>query len=293
MSPGPSMESLLYLPVIITGVALCLFSMERYVPLRRASHPVLRRLIINLCISGLAFGLAALSIRPIIAPMLQWVEEQPVGLLHLLDMPLALRSVLAFLLLDVSFYYWHVANHKVPLLWRFHNAHHIDPDLDVTTAFRFHAGEILLSTGFRAAQILLIGVSAGIYLSYEVIFQAATLFHHSNVRLPIAVERLLNRVVVTPRMHGIHHSQVRGETNSNYSVVLSWWDRLHRTLRLNIPQAQIAIGIPGYTRAGDNTLWNALIMPLRRQRDYWRKPDGTTVERQPTTIQGDRRYLAE
>jgi sterol desaturase/sphingolipid hydroxylase (fatty acid hydroxylase superfamily) len=266
--------------------------LERFFPLRTARHALIARLIINLCISGLAFGVVAGTIRPIIVPALHLVEGYSIGLLHIVNMPTAVRYVLAFLLLDLSFYYWHVANHKLPLLWRFHNVHHIDPDLDVSTAFRFHAGEILLSTGFRVVQILIIGASAGIYLSYEVIFQTGTLFHHSNLRLPIAIERWLNRVVVTPRMHGIHHSQVREETNANYAVVFSWWDRLHRTLRLNIPQAEITIGIPGYTHPQDNTLWQALVMPVQRQRDYWRRPNGTTVERQARVAQGGRTHLA-
>src|SRR6185503_18602759 len=105
----------------------------------------------------------------------------------------------------------------------------IDPDLDVSTGFRFHFGEIALSSIFRVVQIGLIGPSLTTFLVYELVFLVNTLFHHSNVRLPVDVERLLNKVFVTPRMHGIHHSQVRTELNSNFSVVFSWWDRLHRT----------------------------------------------------------------
>jgi sterol desaturase/sphingolipid hydroxylase (fatty acid hydroxylase superfamily) len=128
---------------------------------------------------------------------------------------------------------------------------------------------------------------------YEIIFQANTLFHHSNVRLPIRIERLLNLVIVTPRMHGIHHSQVRDETNSNYSVVFSWWDRLHRTLGLNIPQSEIVIGVPGYAEAADNSFSNAFLLPFRRQRDYWRRPDGTIVRRAAALSPEGRSRLAE
>jgi sterol desaturase/sphingolipid hydroxylase (fatty acid hydroxylase superfamily) len=128
---------------------------------------------------------------------------------------------------------------------------------------------------------------------YELVFQANTLFHHSNVRLPIRVERLLNLVLVTPRMHGIHHSQVRNETNSNYSVVFSWWDRLHRTLGLNIPQSAIVIGVPAYSNPADNRLMDDLLLPFRRQRDYWRLPDGTAVGRDPAALSSGRSTLAE
>jgi sterol desaturase/sphingolipid hydroxylase (fatty acid hydroxylase superfamily) len=97
-----------------------------------------------------------------------------------------------------------------------------------------------------------IGPSFSIYLVYEAVFQASTLFHHSNLKLPIKFERALNWTIVTPRMHGIHHSQVRDEANSNYSVVFSWWDRIHRSVGLDIPQSGVVIGVPGYSQPQDN-----------------------------------------
>jgi sterol desaturase/sphingolipid hydroxylase (fatty acid hydroxylase superfamily) len=203
------------------------------------------------------------------------------------------QFALGFLLMDLSFYYWHVVNHRIPFLWRFHNVHHIDPDLDVSTALRFHFGEVALSAAFRVVQVSAIGLTAWMFAAYELVFQANTLFHHSNVRLPVGVERVLNLVLVTPRMHGIHHSQVRDETNSNYSVVFSWWDRLHRTLGLNIPQADIVTGIPAYSDPEDNKVWNNLLLPFRRQREYWRGPDGTVVQRNQAGFRGARSRLAE
>lgn len=179
-----------------------------------------------------------------------------------------------FLLLDLSFYYWHIANHKIPLLWRFHNIHHIDPDLDVSTGFRFHPGEVALSTVFRAIQVALIGASAGTFVIYEALFQMGTFFHHSNLRLPLHLEWALNLIFVTPRMHGIHHSNFRTETDSNYSVVFSIWDRLHRTIGLGIAQEDIDIGVPGYMREKDNCLKQVMIFPFIPQREYWRDESG-------------------
>ena len=150
-----------------------------------------------------------------------------------------------------------------------------------------------MSVAFRIVQVSLIGLSGWAFAAYELVFQANTLFHHSNLRLPIRFERLLNKVLVTPRMHGIHHSQVRRENNSNFGVVFPWWDRLHRTLGLNIPQAEIAIGIAGYSQPQDNELRNALLMPFRKQRDYWRRADGKLVERQNTSTEKNPVTLAE
>jgi len=277
---------------LVLLVAL-LFVIERCAALRRSSRPLLGRLLVNVGMSVLAFAVAMVLVRPTALAVLQWAADKPFGLIHIVPMPVAAQFVVAFLLMDLTFYWWHVANHHIRFLWRFHNVHHIDPDLDVSTAFRFHFGEVALSAWFRVVQVSAIGLSAWMFAIYELVFQANTAFHHSTVRLPIRIERLLNLLLVTPRMHGIHHSQVRDETNSNYSVVFSWWDRLHRTLGLNIPQSDLVIGVPGYADRTDNRFWNDLLLPFRRQRDYWRRRDGTPVERERATLSGRRSWLAE
>lgn len=269
---------------VVAAAALLLFLAERTVPLRTQRGPWLRELAINLALSALAFGASAALVRPAVFHTMGWSQRQDLGLVYLVEMPAWARGLLVFVLLDLTFYYWHRLNHEWPALWRFHNVHHCDPDLGVSTSFRFHFGEVALSTVFRVIQVSVIGADLPVYAVYEVAFQLNTLFHHSNVRLPIHLERLLNQILVTPRMHGIHHSQVREETNSNYSVVLSGWDRLHRTLRLNVPQTRIVIGVPGYSSPEDNQLRRLLSMPFRKQRDYWVGPGGDRVQREPEDL---------
>lgn len=289
------------LPVITIGVLVVLFCVlfaaERLSPLRRArlgwGSGLLRRLLLNLGVSALAFATAVLVVTPAANAALGWSAEQPFGLMRMVSLPAWLAAGVTFLLMDLSFYYWHVANHRIPLLWRFHNVHHTDPDLDASTAFRFHFGEIGMSAGFRVVQVVLIGVPVGVYAVYELAFQANTLFHHSNIRMPIVVERVLNRLLVTPRMHGIHHSQVRRENRSNFGVVFPWWDWVHRSLRLNVPQEKVSIGIPAYMRPEDNRLGFLMTLPFRRQREYWRGGDGETVERDPAELAPDARRLGE
>ena len=278
----------------LSGLFLILFVCERWLPLRQARRALAHRLWVNLSIAALAIGTAAVLVQPAAATALQYVSEQRFGLIHWIELPATVQSVFGFLLLDLTFYYWHLANHKFPFLWRFHNVHHIDRDLDVSTAFRFHFGEVALSAGFRVIQIAVIGVSPVTFALYELVFQANTLFHHSNVRLPVVVERFINRFLVTPRMHGVHHSEVQCENNSNFSVVFPWWDRLHRTLRLNVPQSQIVIGIAGYAADADDQLTNALKMPFRRQRNYWRRTDGaTSADRIQTNTDTPLTYMQE
>jgi sterol desaturase/sphingolipid hydroxylase (fatty acid hydroxylase superfamily) len=266
-------------PILIVAAFIVLLGLERLFPLRSRKHTLIRRLGVNIVIAVVALGTAAVVVRPTAAYVLDTAYQGRWGVVHLASLPDGARYCLAFLLMDLTFYYWHRANHSIPFLWRFHSAHHVDPELDVTTAYRFHFGEVALSALFRTLQISIIGMSSGTFAVYEFVFQVNTLFQHSNVRLPLRFERVLNTVLVTPRMHGVHHSQVFKETNSNYSVVFSWWDRLHRTLRLNVPQSHITIGIAGYSDTADNSVLAVLSMPFRRQRQYWRRPNGTVVQR--------------
>jgi len=277
--------------LMVAAVAAALLAAERWLPLRRRTSGFLGRLATNVAISLLAFAVSAVTVQPVVAWLMGRNSAMARGLLPALPLPGAARFVVGLLLMDLAFYWWHRVNHRWPWLWRFHNVHHIDPDLDVTTSFRFHGGEVGLSVVFRALQVGLLGVTAPIYFAYEAAFQLNTLFQHSNARLPLRLERILSRVLVTPRMHGIHHSQVRRETDSNFSVVLSCWDVLHGTLRLNVPQGAITIGVPAYTLPGDNRLWHALLLPFRRQRDYWRLPDGSPVERDEAIVGPDPRRL--
>jgi sterol desaturase/sphingolipid hydroxylase (fatty acid hydroxylase superfamily) len=285
--------SYLVTPLVVAAIFALLFVLERFSPLRESTRSLIARLVVNLAISALMFIAAIALVQPAARWALRWSAEKSFGLVHLVALPGWMEFAVSFLLMDLGFYYWHLANHRLPFLWRFHNVHHIDPDLDVSTAFRFHFGEVALSSAFNLLEVSLLGMSAWAFAVYQLAFQAEVLFHHSNLRLPIRFERLLSKVIVTPRMHGIHHSQVQRENNSNFGTVFTWWDRLHRTLGLNISQSEIVIGIPAYSRPEDNSVGNALLLPFRKQRDYWRNPDGTLVERAKAPTEKNPAKLAE
>ncbi|MCK9377376.1 MAG: sterol desaturase family protein [Syntrophobacterales bacterium] len=268
-------------PFLVPGLFLLLLLLETLSPLRRRKRRRGPRYVVNAALTGLGFITGVLTVRPVALAGATWAQTHSFGLLHLGALPLWVQVAAGVVLMDLTFYYWHRLNHTRPLLWRFHNVHHDDPDMDVTTSFRFHWGEVLYSTAFRLLQVGLIGVLPLTYVAYEVVFNAATMFHHSNLRLPVAWERRLNLIFVTPRMHGVHHSVIGRETNSNYSVIFSWWDRLNRSLRLNIRQTDIIIGVPGYLAPRDNRVLPMLAQPFRRPRPYWRWPSGRAVVRPP------------
>lgn len=264
-------KNMQYIAITLALIYFLLLIMEQKRPLRRNTRPLLSRMIVNFSLTMLVYVTAFLLIGPISKWTVNLTQTHEFGLLPLLPFNNFVLFVTGFLLMDLTFYYWHRLNHEMPLLWRFHNVHHADPDLDVTTSMRFHCVEIAYSSLFRLIQLAVIGVNPLVFFYYEFFFQACTFFHHSNIKIPIRFERIMNKIIVTPRMHGIHHSNYRDETNRNYSVIFSFWDRLHKTIKLNIPQQAITIGVPGYLKSEDNKLMNLLLMPFKSQRRYWQK----------------------
>jgi sterol desaturase/sphingolipid hydroxylase (fatty acid hydroxylase superfamily) len=189
-------------------------------------------------------------------------QERQSGLVQRIGVPQFLRPIVAVVLLDYTLYLWHVLTHRVPLLWRFHQVHHIDREMDASTALRFHFGEITLSVAFRAAQVLAIGATPATLAAWQMFLFVCILFHHSNVRLPIAWERRVARIVMTPRLHGIHHSIAPADVNSNWSSGLTVWDWLHGTLRTDVPQHSIVIGVAGHLNYGNQELKKVLTVPF-------------------------------
>jgi len=167
--------------------------------------------------------------------------------------------LLDLLLLDFLIYWWHRANHVIPFLWRFHEVHHLDRFLDTTSALRFHFGEVLLSALARAGVILLLGFPFVSVVVFEVLVLAAAIFHHSNLRLPPALERALARVVITPSIHWVHHHRKRSDTDSNYGTIFSFWDPLFGSRSRHRRDPAMAIGTEG---RAEETLPALLLHPF-------------------------------
>lgn len=230
--------------------------------------------------AGVGFAVIELLQIPILLPVARRAADGWIGLLGLLGVKGLVRTAAAILLLDYTLWHWHRINHRIPFFWRFHSVHHVDRDLDASTAIRFHFGELGMSVGFRALQILVIGADPVSVSIYQTFLFASILFHHSNTRLPLGLERRLVRLIVTPRMHGIHHSDYRNETDSNWSSLLSLWDYVHGTILLDVPQASITIGVPAFDEPEKVTLGQLLRMPFRAKRSHdWARADGSASER--------------
>ena len=245
--------------LLLGAAALLLF--ERTRPLRRAVDPGGVRLARNAAVGALTAVVVSMLERPLVQLLAREVEERRLGMLGHAPLAPAVKTALAVALMDYTLYWWHALLHRVPLLWRVHEPHHADRDLDASTGVRFHFLEFVASIPWRCAQIALIGVGPRALATWQKLTLAEVLFHHSNVRLPIAFERVLSKFIVTPRMHGVHHSVVRAERDSNFSSGLSIWDRLHSTD--GGTREDVVIGLP---QSPEDTLTRSLVHPFTRSR---------------------------
>jgi sterol desaturase/sphingolipid hydroxylase (fatty acid hydroxylase superfamily) len=255
------------------GLALLAILMgEKRRPLRAATQAEPRRSAVNLALGAMSMAVVILVETPLTRPLAERAAARRTGIAQRLPAPAWVRDGTAVLLMDYTVYLWHVATHKLPFLWRFHLVHHVDMDLDTTTALRFHAADMAISAPYRAMQVALLGVSPRAFRVWRAWFFLSVWFHHSNLALPEGWERVLARIFTTPRMHGIHHAAVRGRTDSNWSSGLAIWDHLHGTFRLDLSQDAIAIGVPGYRDPGEIGIGASLRMPFAPERNAWATP---------------------
>jgi sterol desaturase/sphingolipid hydroxylase (fatty acid hydroxylase superfamily) len=216
----------------------------------------------NLAIAGVNVVALALLLSGLTVGVAHAAETRSWGILNNIPLSPFANVLLAVLTLDLWTYWWHRANHWIPFLWRFHRMHHSDPAMDVTTATRFHLGEIAVSTIVRLGIIPLVGIPLRVIVVYELVLLLSTQFHHSNIALPSGIDRILRLVIVSPNMHRVHHSIKRVETDSNYSSVLSIWDRLFRSYRERPDSREIRFGVEGYCADRSQSVKGLFLTPI-------------------------------
>lgn len=198
-----------------------------------------------------------------------WAESNNFGLLNWLENAIPVlegtpRALIAVVLFDFWMYIWHRMNHRIPFLWKFHRVHHADPHMDVSTATRFHTGEIFFSSLIRIPVILITGIYLWELLIYGVLVAVVVQFHHANINLPGKLDPLLRAFIVTPHMHKVHHSRWQPETDSNYSTIFSFWDRIWNTFRLHDPLDTLEMGLDEFDEPEDQKVKGLFTMPFRK-----------------------------
>jgi sterol desaturase/sphingolipid hydroxylase (fatty acid hydroxylase superfamily) len=239
------------------GLALLLEWRRPHAVLRPSWRTNLGLWAVCVIVTGLVCGACGWSTA-------RWASRCGFGLLGALGAPSWLGAGVAIVALDAVAYFWHRANHRVPVLWRFHRVHHADAGFHTTTALRFHPGELLLALPVRLVAIVLLGVPPAGVLVFELVFGAANLLVHGNFDLPLRFERPLQRVLVSPALHRLHHSRERRELDSNFGTIFSCWDRWLATLTPSDSARNVETGLPGLPPGARLSLGRALVQPFAR-----------------------------
>ncbi len=259
-----SQEGIIRIAVFL-GVMAVMMILEAALPRRIRGLTRVQRWPANLGIVVADTVLARLVIPLPPVAVAVWAQETHTGLLNFVDLPALPVAIACVVFLDLAIYVQHVIFHKIPILWRLHRMHHADTDIDVTTGIRFHPIEIILSLLIKIALVWALGIPAVAVIIFEVVLNASALFNHANVRLPLALDRVLRVLIVTPDMHRVHHSWHPDETNSNYGFNLSIWDRIFKTYRDQPKDGHdgMTIGLGSFREADSRSLLGLLLIPFK------------------------------
>ena len=255
-------EPMLRLAAFLTILAVLLLA-EILAPWRVARPLGLRRWPHNFGLLVVGSALLRLLVPATAMGAALWAQARGLGLLPMLDLPLWAGVAVTIVLLDLLIYFQHRIFHAVPLLWRLHRVHHADTEMDASTGLRFHPLELLLSVFIKMAAVIALGAPPEGVLLFEIILNASSMFEHAAITLPPRLDATLRRVIITPSLHRIHHSERREETDSNFGFNLSLWDQWFGTLRRE-HQGVLRLGIGTFGQKRDQRLDQLLLQPLRR-----------------------------
>ncbi len=253
--------------LIFVGGIIFFLIIELIVPYRASSVSKVKRWANNLSLAFFNSLILHLVFSTTIITTAHYVTNNKLGVMNLVQMsglPHCLRILLIIVVLDFVLYIWHVLNHLIPLFWRFHRVHHSDLNMDVSTATRFHIGELAISAVIKIALIFFVGPAITTVIIYECAVVFCAQFHHSSLKVPKWLEYVLWILFVPPSMHRIHHSVIRKEMDSNYGTIFSVWDRIVGTLVTRVDQSKIRIGIGAYQDTAKLNLHNLMVMPFTK-----------------------------
>lgn len=250
---------------LISWGGFSIFLIFEYVrPYRQPSVSKTKRLLTNISLTLLNSAILSLLFAAATINSALHVSANHLGILNSFSLPFWQRVFLSVMFMDLVFYVWHLLNHKVPLLWRFHRVHHSDLNMDVSTASRFHIGELAVSSCLKIGLIYLIGANVVSVILFETLLGLTAQFQHSSLRVPLWFESIFYLLFVPPSMHRIHHSVVIRQRDTNYGTIFSIWDRLVGTLLKDVDQRNIVIGLGPYRKPEGLGLLSLLAMPFTR-----------------------------
>ncbi len=236
----------------------------------RAKGTRKRRWPTNIALYVINTGLSAALPLSFLA-VAHYADENGIGLLNWLNPPYGIDAMATVLIGSLSIYIFHRLHHSVPILWRFHRVHHSDNDLDWSSTLRHHPGETFFMILLQSATVFAFGLDATALFALLILHIGIDFFTHSRFMLPPRIERSLQWVMITPQLHHIHHSSWQPETDSNYGIDFSIWDRLFGTLNRQPLRSMdsFAYGIDTVDPAVSNDLDWLLTSPLVPDSTDW------------------------
>ncbi len=249
--------------LLFAGGLILFLIIEAINPYRKSTVSKTDRWLSNISLAALNAVIINLIFAASIVYTISYVTANKLGILNIFELPYGIKILATVIAMDFVLYVWHLLNHEVMFLWRFHIVHHSDLNMDVTTATRFHIIELFFGSIIKIITIYIIGADLLGILIFESTVTLATQFHHSSLKIPGWFESVFWYLFVPPSMHRIHHSVVIKERNTNYGVIFSIWDRLIGTLLTKIHQDKIRIGVGAYTKQEKLKFLNLLVMPFK------------------------------
>lgn len=244
------------------GSLLFFLVLEILVPYRPSSVSKVKRWINNIALTVFNSLILQLVFAGAVVRIAMYVSTHQLGVLNMVELPVWVELLVTVAFMDFMLFIWHLLNHEVPFLWRFHRVHHSDLNMDVSTATRFHIGELAISTVIKISLIFFLGASPLGVLIFESALVLCAQFHHSSLKVPRWFETILWILFVPPSMHRIHHSVVIKERNTNYGTIFSTWDRWLGTLLTGVDQKRLLIGVGAYQKPEELNFYHLLAMPF-------------------------------
>jgi sterol desaturase/sphingolipid hydroxylase (fatty acid hydroxylase superfamily) len=250
--------------LLFWGGILFFLVMEVIIPYRSSSVSKVKRWVNNLAITLFNSIILNLVSSAAIVGTAAYAQKNQIGIFNLVEIPTWLKILVTVAFIDFMLYIWHLLNHEMPLLWRFHRVHHSDLNIDLSSAKRFHIGELAISAVVKISLIFFLGASTLGVLIFESALVLCAQFHHSSLKVPRWFETIFWILFLPPSMHRIHHSVVIKERNTTYSSIFSLWDRFLGTLLKDMDQDRILIGMGAYRKPDKLNLHQLLTMPFTK-----------------------------
>jgi sterol desaturase/sphingolipid hydroxylase (fatty acid hydroxylase superfamily) len=255
--------SLIRLSLFLGGLLFFLL-LELLAPYRQSSVSKVKRLINNVALTGFNSLILQLLFAGAVVRTAMYVTSHHLGVLNMVEAPSWVKLLATVIFMDFMLYVWHLLNHEVPFLWRFHRVHHSDLNMDVSTATRFHIGELAMSAVIKVSLVFFLGATPLGVLIFESALVLCAQFHHSSLKVSRWFEAIFWILFVPPSMHRIHHSVIIKERNTNYGTIFSIWDRWLGTLLTDVDQKKLRIGVGAYQKPDKLNFNHLLVMPFTR-----------------------------